>query len=146
MYNYSIGNFLKGVLEMKLTNGAQTVETFPEKRVIKSGAVGTTNVDEVKWLISTLISSAVGWKASGWAYVCDISKMSPVTPDVSAVLVGLHKELETANCKAMAFVEGASFFTAAQAKEHQKQSHAAVQEGHFKTDDEAFKWIETVLK
>ena len=107
---------------MKFTHGAQIVETYPGKRVIKSGAVGATNAEEVKWLTEKLVSLAASWKAQGWAYIVDISKMSPVTPDVSEVLVDLHKQLSAAGCKAMAFVNFAAFITGAQAKEHQKKS------------------------
>ena len=136
----------KEVFAMKLTHGAQTVEVFKEKRIIKSGAVGSTNVEEVKWLTGTLVSSSTAWKASGWAYIVDISKMSPVTPDVSEELVQLHKKLEAAGCKAMAFVDFGAFVTATQAKKHQQKSNAAIQEGHFRTEPDAIAWIESILK
>ena len=131
---------------MNATHGTQTVQTIPGKRVVKSGAVGATNVEEVKWLTDTLVSAATSWKNSGWAYIVDISKMSPVTPDVSHELVELHKKLSAAGCKAMAFVDFGSFVTAAQAKKHQKQSNSSIQEGHFKTDAEALEWIDTILR
>jgi len=131
---------------MKQTHGAQTVETIPGKRVVKSGAVGSTNAEEVRWLTQTLVSAAAAWKLSGWAYIVDISKMSPVTPDVSQELVALHQKLTAAGCKAMAFVDFGSFVTAAQAKQHQQQSKAGIQEGHFKTEAEAMAWIDKILK
>jgi len=131
---------------MKVTHGAQTVETIPGKKVIKSGAVGATNAEEVRWLTSALVRNSAAWKASGWAYMVDISKMSPATPDVSKELVNLHTQLTAAGCKAMAFVEGSSFVLAAQAKEHQKQSHALIKEGHFKTEADALKWIDTIIR
>lgn len=130
---------------MKTTFGVQTVETFAGKRIIKSGAVGSTTVEEVQWLTKTLATNAAAWKRTGWAYICDISKMSPVTPDISKELVNLHKVLEESGCKAMAFVAAGALFTDAQAKVHQKQSHAAVQEGHFKSEAEAIAWIETII-
>ena len=131
---------------MKYTHGAQTVETITGKRAIKSGAVGATNVEEIRWLISQLTTLSATWKATGWAYIVDISKMSPVAPDASAELVNLHKQLTAAGCKAMAFVEGSAFMLAAQAKEHQKQSNAAIQEGHFRTEAEALAWVDTIVK
>lgn len=131
---------------MKKTHGAQTVETYDAKRVIKSGAVGATNAEEVRWLTQTLVSSAAAWKTTGWAYLVDISKMSPVTPDVSQELVNLHKKLTEAGCKAMAFVDFGSFVTAAQAKQHQQKSNTGIQEGHFKTEKDALDWIATILK
>lgn len=131
---------------MKLSHGSQTVETIPGKRVLKSGAVGATNAEEVRWLANTLAANSAAWKTSGWGYIVDISKMSPATPDVSAELVQLHKKLTMAGCKAMAFVEFGAFYTAAQARQHQKQSNAAIQEGHFKTEEEALKWLSTIIR
>jgi len=130
---------------MSLSFGAQTVDTYPGKRIVKSGAVGSTNVEEVQWLIKTLLSSGSAWKGSGWGYVCDISKMSPVTPDVGEVLVTLHKQLADAGCKAIAFVDFCSFVTSAQAKEHQKKSNALLEEGHFNKEEDAIKWIEGII-
>ncbi|MBE6901743.1 MAG: hypothetical protein E7478_04655 [Ruminococcaceae bacterium] len=131
---------------MNQKHGAQTVETIMGKKYIKSGAVGSTTLEEIQWLTKTLVNASAAWKATGWGYISDISKMSPVTPDISAELVNLHKALETSNCKAMAFVVGSSIFTDAQAKSHQKQSKAGIQEGHFKTEAEAIAWLDTIVK
>ncbi|MBR2927610.1 MAG: hypothetical protein IKC24_00430 [Oscillospiraceae bacterium] len=131
---------------MKYTHGAQVVETIPGKRAIKSSAAGATTAEEVRWLTNTLVTNSAGWKAAGWAYIVDISKMAPAAPEVSAELVNLHKQLTAAGCKAMAFVEGSAFILAAQAKEHQKQSHAVISEGHFRTEVEALKWIDTIIR
>ncbi len=131
---------------MKLTYGVQTVETIPGKRVIKSGAVGATNVAEIRWLTNQLVSLSAAWKTSGWVYMVDISQMAPAAPEVSAELVELHKKLTVSGCRGMAFVEGAAFYLAAQAKQHQKQAHSVIQEGHFRTEADALKWIDTILK
>ena len=131
---------------MRLTYGVQVVETIPGKKVIKSSAVGSTNAQEVRWLTTTLVNNSAAWKATGWAYVVDISKMSPAAPEVSKELVNLHKQLTAAGCKAMAFVEGSAFMLAAQAKQHQKESHAVIKEGHFRTEAEAMKWVETIVR
>ena len=131
---------------MKLTYGAQVVETITGKRAIKSSAAGATNAEEVRWLTKQLVSISAPWKTSGWAYIVDISKMAPAAPEVSKELVNLHTQLTAAGCKAMAFVEGSAFVLAAQAKEHQKQSHAIIKEGHFKTEADALKWIDTIIR
>jgi len=131
---------------MKLTHGAQVVETITGKRAIKSSAAGATNAEEVRWLTKQLVSTSAPWKTSGWAYIVDISKMAPAAPEVSKELVNLHTQLTAAGCKAMAFVEGSAFVLAAQAKEHQKQSHAIIKEGHFKTEADALKWIDTIIR
>ena len=131
---------------MTFNHGAQTITTYTGKKVIKSAAVGATTVEEVNWLIDKLISLSAPWKNSGWAYIVEISKMSPASPEVSEVLVTLHKRLSEAGCKVMAFVNFASFITGAQAKEHQKKSNTGIIENTFRTEEEAMKWIETVLK
>ncbi len=130
---------------MSLKHGAQTVDTYAGKRIIKSGAVGATNVEEIKWLIRTLTSSSAAWKHSGWGYICDISKMSPVSPDASEELVNLHKALATSGCKAMAFLDFCSFVTGTQAKDHEKKAKTGIAEGHFKDEQEAIKWIEGII-
>ncbi len=130
---------------MTYNHGAQTIETYEGKRIIKSGAVGATNAEEVKWLIDGLTKLSVPFKNDGWGYICDIGKMAPVTPDVSEILVGLHKRLAECNCKAMAFVNFAAFITGAQAKEHSKKSHTGIVEATFRTEEEAIKWIESVI-
>ncbi len=139
-------NFFQGVVIMSLKHGAQTVDTIAGKKYIKSGAVGSTTLEEIQWLTKTLTTQSAAWKSTGWGYISDISKMSPVSLEISAELVNLHKALEEANCKAMAFVVGGSFFTDAQAKSHQKQSKAGILEGHFRTEEEAIAWLDTVVK
>ena len=37
-------------------------------------------MDELKWLTETVLASAKAWKATGWAYIADCSKMEPVSP------------------------------------------------------------------
>ncbi|MBR5484948.1 MAG: hypothetical protein IKV41_00370 [Oscillospiraceae bacterium] len=131
---------------MKLAHGKMTVEVLAGKRIIKTGAVGAVTAEEVRWMTNALVTNSVAWKATGWAYIADISKMSPAAPDVSQELVTLHTKLATAGCRAVAFVEGNAIFLAAQAKQHQKQAHASFLEGHFKTEDEALKWVSTIVK
>ena len=43
---------------MKLTYGAQVVETITGKRAIKSSAAGATNAEEVRWLTKQLVSTS----------------------------------------------------------------------------------------
>lgn len=130
---------------MRKTNGAQYVEVIAGKKIVKSGAVGATTVEEIKWLTDTLVSEAAAWKDTGWAYLVDITQMSPVSSEASLELVNLHNRLGASGCKIMAFVDGKSIFTAVQAKVHQKQSESDIQEAHFATEEEAVKWIDTVL-
>lgn len=131
---------------MYSVHGVQEIQVYEEKRVIKSRAVGSTTVEEVKWLSDTLISYAERWKESGWAYIVVIKEMYPVTAEVSVELVELHKNVETAGCRAIAFVDAGAFIISAQAKKHQRKSKAVYKERHFKTEEEAFEWMESILK
>lgn len=83
-------------------NGAQSVETIPGRKIVLSAGVGKTNVDELKWLTDTVLSSAKLWKASGWAYIADCSKMEPVSPAEGGELVTMTKKFVEAGCKAFA--------------------------------------------
>lgn len=115
------------------------------KRIIKSSKVGAATPSDIRELTTKLVSMSSQFKTTGWGYVVDISKMDPVTPDVSVELVEMTKKILANGCKAMAFVEGGAFMTAAQAKQHQKQSNSTIKEGHFRTEAEAMKWLESVI-
>ena len=127
-------------------HGAQQIHVYSEKRVIKSSAVGATNVEEVRWLKDKMLEYAADWKDCGWGYLVGIEEMTPVDVDVSKELIELHKKLEQAGCKAIAFVDPDAFVIAVQAKKHQRKSKASYKEKHFKTDEEAFAWLEKILK
>lgn len=131
---------------MYSVHGVQEIQVYEEKRVIKSRAVGSTTLEEVKWLSDTLLSYAEKWKESGWAYIVVINEMYPVTAEVSAELVKFNKKIETAGGKALAFVDAGAFVVSAQAKRHKRKSKAAYKERHFKTEEDAFEWIESILK
>ena len=127
---------------MKQTKGAQTVQTIPGRRVVVSSAVGTTNVEELKWLTQTVLANAVAWKGTGWAYVADCSKMTPIGPNEVPVLVEMTKKFADAGCKAIGFAEGNSIMLKAQTKTNTKMSNTGLIEGHFGTVDEVLAWLQ----
>lgn len=127
-------------------HGVQQIHVYSDKKVIKSGAVGNTTVEEVRWLAGKLIEYATPWKECGWGYLVDIGEMAPVSSEISKELIALHKELEDAGCKAIAFVDPDAFVIAAQAKKHQRKSKASYKEKHFRTEEEAFAWLEKRLQ
>lgn len=127
------------------TYGAQEVQVFPEKHIIKSSAKGETNVAEVRWLTELILESASSWKETGWGYVVGINDMEPVNHEVSKELVELHKKVETAGCKAIAFIDPNALILSLQAKNHQRKSKTSNKEKHFKTEEEAFAWVEKIL-
>lgn len=130
---------------MYSTYGAQEVQVFPEKHIIKSSAKGETNVAEVRWLTELILESASSWKETGWGYVVGINDMEPVNHEVSKELVELHKKVEIAGCKAIAFIDPNALILSLQAKKHQRKSKTSNKEKHFKTEEEAFAWVEKIL-
>ena len=127
-------------------NGAQSVDVVSGRKVVVSAGVGKTNVDELKWLTETVLSSAKAWKSSGWAYVADCSKMEPVTPAEGGELVTMTKKFVEAGCKAFAFAEGKSVLLKVQAQKNTQRSQTGILEGHFETVDEALKWLKEEIK
>lgn len=131
---------------MEMKNGAQTVTLIPGRKIILSAGVGKTNIDELKWLTETVLSNAKAWKASGWAYIADCSKMDPVTPAEGGELVVMTQKFVEAGCKAFGFAEGKSIMLKIQAQKNTERSQTGVTEGHFATVDEVLEWLEKDIK
>lgn len=127
---------------MAKTKGSQTVEVIPGRKIVLSGCVGETNIDELKWLTDTVLAEAAAWK-SGWAYIADCSQMKPVTPAEGGELVIMTKKFVEAGCKAFAFAEGKSIMLKVQAQKNTQRSETGVLEGHFATREEALDWLKT---
>ncbi len=125
---------------MAKTKGSQTVETVPGRKVVISGCIGETNIDELKWLTETVLAEAAAWK-TGWAYIADCSQMKPVTPAEGGELVTMTKKFVDAGCKAFGFAEGKSIMLKVQAQKNTQRSETGVLEGHFATREEALDWI-----
>lgn len=131
---------------MAKNNGAQTVSTITGRHIVHSAGVGKTNVEELKWLATTVLEEAKSWTSSGWAYIADCSQMSPVSPTEGGELVEMTKKFVDANCKAFAFVEGSSLMLKIQAQKNTQRSETGVLEGHFATLDEALDWLKSEVK
>ena len=126
---------------MAKINGAQSVQTIPGRKIVLSAGVGKTNIDELKWLTETVLAEAAAWKSTGWAYIADCSKMSPVTPAEGGELVTMTKKFVEAGCKAFGFAEGSSVMLKLQAQKNTQRSETGVLEGHFATVDEVLTWL-----
>jgi len=131
---------------MAKQNGAQSVEVIPGRKIVLSAGVGKTNIDELKWLTETVLSSASAWKSTGWAYIADCSQMSPVGPVEGGELVQMTKKFVEAGCKAFAFAEGKSLMLKVQAQKNTERSQTGVAEAHFATVDEALAWLKDEMK
>ena len=121
--------------------GAQRVENILGRKIILSTGTGKTNIDELKWLRETVLSSAASWKHTGWAYIADCSQMDPVGPAEGGELVKMTKAFVEAGCKAFGFAEGSSLMLKIQAKKNTERSNTGVLEGHFSTVDEVLEWL-----
>ena len=130
---------------MAKKKGAQSVEVIPGRKIVLSAGVGTTNIDELKWLTETVLSSAKAWKTMGWAYVADCSKMNPVSPSESGELVNMTKKFVQAGCKAFAFAEGKSILLKVQAQKNTERAKTGIYEGHFATVEEALDWLKKTV-
>lgn len=130
---------------MKETHLTQRVEDIPGRRIILSAGMGQTNVDDLQWLMDTVLEHAAGWKATGWAYIADCTQMKPIGPKESSVLVKMTKAFVDAGCKAFGFAEGASVMLKIQAKKNTQMSDTGVIEGHFATVDEVLDWLKNDL-
>lgn len=132
---------MKGEISMVKKKGAQTVETVPGRHIVLSSAVGATNVEELKWLTETVLAEAALWRGTGWAYIADCSKMTPVSPNEVGELVSMTQKFVAAGCKAFGFAEGTSILLKAQTKKNTEMSHTGVVEGHFATVPEVLDWL-----
>ncbi len=127
---------------MKETHGTQTVEVVAGRKVILSAGKGQTNVDDLKWLMSTVLRHAAAWKTTGWGYIADCTEMGPVGPNEGGQLVEMTKAFVEAGCKAFGFAEGSSVMLKIQAQKNTQMSHTGVMEGHFATVQEALDWMQ----
>ena len=134
---------IKEVVDMKDVHGSQEVEVVAGRKVIISAGKGKTNVDDLKWLMETVLSKAALWKASGWAYVADCTQMEPVGPGEIGQLVEMTKSFVEAGCKAFGFAEGSSLMLKVQTKKNTQMSDTGVIEGHFETVEQVLEWLKT---
>ncbi len=132
-------------------HGAQQIYVYEDKKIIKSTAVGSTNVEEIQWLAKSMLEYSKDWIDSGWGYLCCIGDMNPVTSEVSEELINFHKQLQQANLRGIAFVnphllsDPDSMVIDVQAKKHHKKSKASYKEKHFRTEEEGIEWLKKIL-
>ena len=121
------------------------MQIFSKPICVLSGAAGTgkTNIDDLKWLMSTVLSKVGSWKTSGWAYVADCTQMEPVGPGEIGQLVEMTKSFVEAGCKAFGFAEGSSLMLKVQTKKNTQMSDTGVIEGHFETVEQVLEWLKT---
>lgn len=90
---------------MEKTFGTQSVSTILGSRIVKSSAIGRTNIEEIEWLTETILAISTQWKGQSWGYLVDISHMAPVTNEESEALIKLHILVAQSGCNFLAFVD-----------------------------------------
>lgn len=130
---------------MRYCKGVQKIEVFEDDLIIKSGAYGVTNVEEIIWLKEKLLEISKKWKGKKWAYIADISKLEIVPTEVSSELIKLHVEIFKNGCVCVGFVEPEKAFISRQAAVHNRMSNTGLQEGHFNSFDDAFSWAKEII-
>lgn len=130
---------------MRYCKGVQKIEVFEDDLIIKSGADGVTNVEEIIWLKEKLLEISKKWKGKKWAYIADISKLEIVPTEVSSELIKLHVEILKNGCVCVGFVEPEKAFISRQAAVHNRMSNTGLQEGHFNSFDDAFSWAKEII-
>lgn len=136
----------KEKVNMKEEHGTQVVEVIAGRKIVLSAGIGQTNLEDLQWLMDTVLKHAAAWKATGWAYIADCTKMSPIGPKESGQLVKMTKAFVDAGCKAFGFAEGTSIMLKIQAKKNTQMSETGVMEGHFATVDEVLAWLQEDMK
>ena len=131
---------------MKEEHGTQVVEVIAGRKIVLSAGIGQTNLEDLQWLMDTVLKHAAAWKATCWAYIADCTKMSPIGPKESGQLVKMTKAFVDAGCKAFGFAEGTSIMLKIQAKKNTQMSETGVMEGHFATVDEVLDWLQEDMK
>lgn len=130
---------------MRETKGTQSVEKLEGRRIVLSAGVGKTNIEDLEWLMDTVLSRASEWKETGWAYIADCTKLIPVGPKEIGQLVKMTKAFVGAGCKAFGFAEGKSLILEIQTKKNTQMSETGVIEGHFATVEEVLAWLQKDL-
>ena len=130
---------------MREARETQSVEEIAGRRIVLSAGYGKTNLEDLEWMMETVLNRAGAWKEEGWAYIADCTRMIPVGPQEIGQLVKMTKAFVAAGCKAFGFAEGKSFILGIQTKMNTQMSETGVIEGHFATVDEVLAWLQKDL-
>ncbi len=113
----------------------------PKKNIILGEGIGKVTPDDLRWMIADLMRR--GKEAGGqWAWIAIISRMDPIIdPESQKVFAELHHQLESAGCKAIAYVVGGTAAIKVQAQRHRLQANDNLVAGYFKTKEDALEWL-----
>lgn len=115
----------------------------PERKIIYSRGTGVAHAHEIEWLYETIVEFSKEWSDNEpWAYMAFIESLQQVSPKGSSRYVDLHKNLEAAGCKYIAYIEGNSYEVSVQSYKHKQMSQTpSTVNKYFTTKDEGLAWF-----
>lgn len=114
-----------------------------ERNIVYSRGTGVAHAHEIEEMYKTLVEFAKNFpEGSSWGYMAFIEDLQQVSPKGSSRYVDLHKTLEAAGCKYIAYIEGNSYEVSVQSYKHKQMSQTpATINKYFATKDEGLAWF-----
>ncbi len=113
------------------------------RNVVMTEGIGQADLEAVRGVIDYVLKKGKSFDGK-WGYVPMIEKMDPIfDPETQQEFAKMHKLCEGAGCVAIGFVSGGMAAIKVQAKRHQRASQTGqLVAEHFKTKEDALKWLE----
>lgn len=117
-------------------------------KAIKSEPVGVWTAEFTLENLKKIKKMSEKFNGSKWAYVGVLTGMAPIVdPEVNKLFANMHINLEEWGCVACAFVVGGAIALKAQANRHHDVSDSKkLVISHFRTEEEAIKWIKPFVE
>ena len=129
---------------MEKQAGCFKIWTDDERKIVYSRGSGVAHAHEIEWLYETIVEFAKEscFTDNDWAYMAFIEELQQVSPKGSSRYVELHKSLEAAGCKYIAYIEGNSYEVSVQSSKHKEMSQTpGTVNKYFITKDEGLAWF-----
>lgn len=129
---------------MEKQAGCFKIWTDDERKIVYSRGTGVAHAHEIEWLYETIVEFAKEscFTDNDWAYMAFIEELQQVSPKGSSRYVELHKSLEAAGCKYIAYIEGNSYEVSVQSSKHKEMSQTpGTVNKYFITKDEGLAWF-----
>lgn len=119
------------------------VWTDSDRHIVYSRGEGIAHAHEIEELYENIAILAKEFpEGESWAYMAFIEELQQVSPKGSSRYVELHKTLEAAGCKFIAYIEGNSYEVSVQSFKHKQMSQTpGTINKYFATKDEGLAWF-----
>lgn len=120
-----------------------TVWTDETRNIVYSRGSGVARAHQIAELYENIADMARNFpEGEPWAYMAFIEELQQVSPKGSSQYVELHKTLEAAGCKYIAYIEGNSYEVSVQSYKHKQLSHTpGTINKYFATMQEGLDWF-----